>query len=73
MSATVKAMTLRLPQELADDLATVAQVDGQPMAEAVRTAITTYLWRRMAEPDWETKRDALLDRMNRLTERTDHA
>lgn len=73
MSADVKVMTLRLPRSLADDLATVAQVDGQPMAEAIRTAIGTYLWRRMAEPDWETERDALLDRMNRLTERTTHA
>lgn len=29
MTAAVKAMTLRLPQWLADDLATVAMVDGQ--------------------------------------------
>lgn len=71
MSAETKAMTLRLPQELAEDLATVAMVDGQSMNDTVSEAIGTYLWRRMAERDWEAKRDAALDRINRLAKEPD--
>ncbi len=34
-----KSFTLRLPAPLADELATVAEVDGVPVQQAVRDAI----------------------------------
>lgn len=68
MTAAVKALTLRLPQWLTDDVATVAMVDGQPMAETIRLAVTAYIARRVEAPDWALKVALVTDRMNQLTE-----
>lgn len=38
-----KAMTIRLSAEQADDLATVAAVDGQPVSQVVRVAIDDHI------------------------------
>lgn len=48
MSAT-KAMTLRLDAELAEELEIVAEVEQQPMAAVVRTAVANYLRNRKAD------------------------
>lgn len=47
-----KAMTLRLPQEQADELATVADIDGKPVVEVVREAIATYISARRQDPQF---------------------
>lgn len=72
MTAT-KALTLRLPERLAEDLATVAMVDGEPMADTIRTAITAYIDRRTGAPDWPERTRAMVDRLNRLAEGGQHA
>lgn len=61
-----KAMTVRLPVWLAEDLETVASVDGIPIAEVVREAVTAHIHRRTSEPDWAAKSGRLLDRLQRL-------
>ena len=43
MKTNAKTMTLRLDRELATDLAIVAEVDAQPIAEVVRQAVDSYL------------------------------
>jgi predicted transcriptional regulator len=42
-SGAEKAMTVRLPLELAAALEIVAAVDGKSMAQVIRTAIDSYL------------------------------
>ena len=39
----MKSFTLRLPASLADELATVADVDSVPVQQAVRDAITEHI------------------------------
>lgn len=45
-----RAMTIRLDDGLAEDLATVAAVDGQPVVEVVRQAIADRVTARKADP-----------------------
>lgn len=45
----MKAMTLRLPPDLASDLEIVADVERQSVAEVVRVAVTHYLAARRPE------------------------
>ncbi|TCO57161.1 hypothetical protein [Actinocrispum wychmicini] len=61
-----KAMTLRLPAELADDLHTVAAVDGQPISEVVRVAIAVFLRKRKADPEFQLAVVAWISRLERL-------
>lgn len=41
-----KAMTIRLSAEQAEQLETVATVDGQPVSEVIRAAISEHIERR---------------------------
>ena len=43
-------MTIRLDEDLAEDLATVAAVDGKPVVEVVRRAIADHVTARKADP-----------------------
>jgi predicted transcriptional regulator len=45
-----RAMTLRLDDGLAEDLATVAAVDGRPVSEVVRQAVADHVRARKADP-----------------------
>ena len=38
-----KAMTLRLPDELAEQLALVAEIENRPISEVIRTAISEHI------------------------------
>lgn len=60
------AMTIRLDDQLAEDLATVARCDGEPVAEAVRKAITRWVERRRADPNFQTALAAEVERLDRL-------
>lgn len=61
-----KAMTLRLPTELAEELELVCGVDDVPVAEAVRTAIAEYVKARRQEPHFQLCLRAQIARMQRL-------
>jgi hypothetical protein len=61
-----KAMTLRLPTDLAEDLDLVCMVDDVPMAEAVRTAIAGYIEARRQEPHSQLCLRAQIARMQQL-------
>jgi predicted transcriptional regulator len=57
-----KAMTIRLSDEQADALATVANVENQPVSEVIRAAITEHVARRAKDPAFQ---DSLRDRIKR--------
>lgn len=47
------ALTLRLDQELAEQLAIVAALDGEPVAEAIRAAVAVWVARRKQDPRFQ--------------------
>lgn len=49
MSEPTKAMTLRLPKSLADQLTLVAQIDRLDVAEIVRQALAAHIEQRVAD------------------------
>lgn len=63
---TDKAMTLRLPAGLAEELDLVCAVDDVPVAEAVRTAIADYIKARRQEPHFQLCLRAQIERMQQL-------
>jgi len=52
MAEPTRAMTLRLPMLLANDLALVASIDGLDVTEVVRQAVAVHLAARTADPDF---------------------
>lgn len=63
------AMTLRLPTDLAEELAIVAECDGEPVAEAVRAAIAAWISKRRADPAFQAALARWIERAERLTVR----
>jgi predicted transcriptional regulator len=57
-----KAMTIRLSQEQAEILETVASVDNRPVSEVIRSAITEHVALRQQSPDFQK---GLLDQIER--------
>ena len=55
-------MTIRLDDDQAQDLATVAAVDGKPAVDVIRAAIADHVSRRKADPAF---RSALRDHISR--------
>lgn len=64
-----KAMTLRLTQEQAETLEAVAEVDGVPVAEAVRVAINEHIERRRKDKAFQDRLRASLERNRRILEK----
>jgi len=62
----IKPMTVRLPIPLADELATVAEVDHLPRAAVVRKALADYLAARRADPEFQRVRAARIDYLRRM-------
>lgn len=58
----IKAMTIRLPAELAELLETVASVDNQPVSEVIRAAISEHIEHRRQDASFQ---DGLKDRIER--------
>lgn len=50
MADDTTAMTVRLPADLAQDLAVIAECDGEPVAEAVRAAVANWVSMRRLDP-----------------------
>jgi predicted DNA-binding protein len=66
---TSKAMSLRLPWDLADGLEAVARVDGMTMAEAIRKAIATHIASRQADLDFQKRLRKRLEEDREVLER----
>lgn len=49
----IKVTTVRLREELANDLAAVARADGVSTSEAVREAIEKHVDERRADPEFQ--------------------
>lgn len=58
----IKAMTIRLPADLAELLEKVASVDNQPVSEVIRAAISEHIEHRRQEVSFQ---DSLKDRIER--------
>lgn len=64
-----KAMTVRLPEEQAQALEMVANVENLPISDVIRAAITTHIETRRRDPGFQaglkdriSKAQKLLDR-----------
>lgn len=51
----VKAMSLRLPEDQAAELAAIARVDDMPVSEAVREAIDNHIAAKRADKDFQKR------------------
>ena len=50
-----RAMSLRLPEAMAAELAAVARTDEMPISEAVREAIEKHIAERRADKDFQER------------------
>lgn len=65
----VKAMSLRLPTELADELAAVARADGMTISDAVREAVGKHIAERRADPDFQERLKERMEETRAVMER----
>jgi predicted DNA-binding protein len=67
-----KATSLRLPEQMAAEIAAVARADDMPMSEAVREAIEKHIAERRADKNFQKRLKKLLEEdqavLKRLTE-----
>lgn len=64
-----KAMSLRLPEEVAADLAAVARADDMPISEAVREAIDNHIAARRADKNFQERLKRRLEEDREVLER----
>jgi hypothetical protein len=64
-----KAMTVRLDAEQARLLETVAEVDGMPVAEAIRVAIDEHIAARRQDKEFRESLSKLMDENRDILER----
>ncbi len=64
--STEKALTLRLPLALADDLEVVAAVDHCTQADVIRQAIAAHIETRRADPEFRARTDVMVARLSSL-------
>lgn len=62
----MKAMTIRIADDLYDDLNTVADCDGEPVSESVRAALSHWVAFRRADPQFQAALAARIQRAQRL-------
>jgi predicted DNA-binding protein len=63
---TPKAMTIRLAQEQAEQLETVAAVEGRPVSEVVRSAIAGHIDQRREDRDFQDGLRARIERAQKM-------
>jgi predicted transcriptional regulator len=63
---TPKAMTIRLSQEQAEELETVASVDDKPISEVIRAAISEHIEGRKRDDEFQQNLRARLERTRRM-------
>jgi hypothetical protein len=64
-----KAMSLRLPEDKAAELAAVARTDEMPISEAVRVAIDNHIASRRADKDFQKRLKKRLEEDREVLER----
>jgi predicted DNA-binding protein len=65
----VKAMSLRLPEEKAADLAAIARTDEMPVSEVVREAIDNHIAAKRADKDFQKRLKQRLEEDRAVLER----
>jgi predicted transcriptional regulator len=68
-NANAKAMTVRLSGEQAEELEAVAQVEGVPISEVVRTAIGEHIAARRKDTAFKKRLRASLERNKEILAR----
>lgn len=66
MASMSKNMTLRLEDVQAAEIEMVAAVDGHPVVEAIRMAISEYIERRRTAEDFQRRLHTNIERMRRM-------
>ena len=61
-----KAMTIRLSQEQAEELETVASVENRPVAEVIRTAIAEHIDSRKQDDQFRKNLRERIERTERM-------
>jgi predicted DNA-binding protein len=64
-----RAMSLRLPEEMAAELAAVARADGMHISEAAREAIEKHICARRADKDFQQRLKRRLEEDREVIER----
>jgi predicted transcriptional regulator len=64
-----KAMTIRLSEDQAEALETVASVEQRAVSDVIRAAITEHIESRRQDPSFQVGLKARLDRARRLLAR----
>lgn len=57
--ATVRNLSVRLPQDSFDNVVALAKVEDVTMGEVIRRAIAQYAETQMSDPEWANKVEAL--------------
>ena len=65
----VKAMSLRLPEEKAAELAAIARTDDMPVSEVVREAIDNHIAARRADKNFQKRLKKRLEEDREVLER----
>jgi hypothetical protein len=69
MATTTRALTVRLPAEQAEDIETIAQVEGVSMDEEIRAALADRIAARRADADFVARLRKTMERNRRALER----
>jgi predicted DNA-binding protein len=64
-----KAMSLRIPENMAAELAAVARTDGVPISEAIREAIEHHIATRRSSKDFQQRLKKRLEEDRKELER----
>ena len=59
----IKTMTIRISAEQAEELDTIAAVDGQPVSQIIRSAIAGHIEQRKRDGEFQ---DSLRERIERV-------
>lgn len=59
---SVRVTSLRMPESMADDLAVLARLAGEPVSEVIRMAIEKEIDARRADPSFQAQRKELLEK-----------
>jgi predicted transcriptional regulator len=63
---SAKAMTIRLSEDQADALETVANVENRPVSEIIRAAIAEHVENRAKDPTFQSSLRERINRAERL-------
>ena len=66
---STKVISLRLPEELAAELAVVARADDMPVSEAIRKAIESYIAARGADKAFKRRLEQRLEEDRKVLNR----